>query len=65
MLSNGVLLFIYQLIRKKLINCFAHHFSSLKIFLLNFCIPEKWTVYYKHSNTQSFKNELDQRNVNF
>ena len=53
MLSHGVALFIYQLIRKKLINCFAYHFSSLKIFLLNFCIPEKWTVYYKHSVEQN------------
>lgn len=55
MLSYGVALFIYQLIRKKVINCFAHHFSSLKIFLLNFCIPEKWTVYHKHSAQQNSK----------
>ena len=57
MLNNGVPLFIYKLFRKKLINCFAQHFSSLKIFLLKFCIPEKWTVYYKHSVQQNSKRE--------
>ena len=61
MLSYGVALFIYQLIRKKLINCFAHHFSSLKIFLLNFCITENGRcstniLFNKTANTKSETN---------
>lgn len=47
--------FLVNDINQKDINCFIHYFSSLKIFLFNFCIPENWTVYYKHPVQQNSK----------